>query len=211
MKRTSKYILTALFLLALQTTLFSQDFVELIDKIKEPVQLSEEQEKQITELLGTYAVQLNEKMEQHENAEEADPKAKISAFKEVRDEYRDGLQGILSEEQYEKYQEVMKGIFLDMFTDIAYIKLIDLQAPLSMTDEQLEQLSPVMGKSLMGVMQVVIEYGDSRMGKITQIKVGKKLKKIKADADTETAKILTPEQIDIWNKIKEEKKAESKG
>jgi len=218
MKTFQSYFLklqTVMLVLVLSSFIFNsnilaQDLDDIMEELKEPLELTEEQEPQVAELLGKYATDLNQMKEKNDALEEPDPKALIGDFKSVQDSYQTGLKKVLSKDQYKKYEELVKGIMLEMFTDIAEIKLIDLQEPLTMTDEQLEKLSPVMGESLMGVVKVVIQYGDKKMNKRTKIKIGKSLKKIKSKADSETAKILTPEQIETWNKIKEESKEEKK-
>ena len=207
-----RFIITLFLLLTLTVSSYSQDLEDIIEEISGPLELTEEQETQVGELLGKYAVQLNESMAKHEDAEEPNPQAMIGDFKKVRDAYRDDLQKVLSKDQYKKYQDLVNGILHEMFTDIAEIRLIDLKKPLSMTDEQIEQLAPVMGTSLMEIMKTVIKYGDKKMNKRTQIKIGKSLKKIQSAAKSETEKILTPEQIAAWEKMKEESKnKESEG
>lgn len=188
------------------SNIIAQDLDDILEELKVPLELTEEQEPQVAELLGKYATELNEMMAKNDESEEVDPKVLIGDFKSVQDSYQKGLKKVLSKDQYKKYEELVKGILLEMFTDIAEIKLIDLQEPLNMTEDQLEKLAPVMGESLMGVVKVVIEYGDKKMNMRNKIKIGKRLKKIKSKTDTETAKILTPEQIETWDKIKEENK-----
>lgn len=207
--RFSKLAMLVFLVLSFMYTpnILAQDLDDIMEELKVPLELTEEQEPQVAELLGKYATDLNAMMAKNEESEDTDPKVLIGDFKSVQDSYQTGLKKVLSKDQYKKYEELVKGIMLEMFTDIAEIKLIDLQEPLNMTDEQLEKLSPVMGESLMGVVKVVIEYGDKKMNKRTKIKIGKSLKKIKSKTDTETAKILTPEQIEIWNRIKEENKS----
>jgi hypothetical protein len=202
-----RYILTVLFILTmLISTTYSQEMDEVIGELKESLELSEEQETQFAEVLKKYAVRLNETMDKYENAEDADPKDKLSDLKAVRDDYREDLQKILSKNQYEKYQELINDVLHEMFSDIAEIKLMDLQKPLDLTDSQMEQLAPILGKSIMDIMKIVVENGDKRMSMPRKVKVGKAMKKIQSATGDEVGKILTPTQIEKWEKIKEEKK-----
>ena len=188
---------------------YSQELDEIVDELKEPLDLNDSQVEQFNNLLAQYGAQLNEAMEKNEDADaEKDPKEMIGQFKAVRDAYREDLQKILSKEQYEKYRDIVGGIILEMFTDIAEIRLMDLQKPLELTDGQMEKLAPVMGKSMMEIMQVVIEYGDKRMSVPRKVKVGKKLKAIQSEANNEIERILTPQQLETWQKMKEESKAQ---
>lgn len=205
--KTYRIIITFFLLLTLTVSVYSQDLEDIIEELKGPLELTEEQEGQFSNLLGQYAVQLNEAMAKNEDSDEkADPKEMISQFKSVRDSYRDDLQKILSEEQYAKYQEIVNNVLFEMFTDIASIRIMDLKEPLELTDEQAEQLAPVMGKSLMEVVKIAIEYGDKRMSMPRKVKIGKKMKAIQSEAKSATEKILTPEQMAKLEKMKEDKK-----
>jgi hypothetical protein len=205
-------ILTVLLFVVVTQFTFSQELDEIVEELKEPLELTDEQEEKFAKLLGWYGVQLNEAMDKNEEADEkADPKEMIGQFKTVRDAYREDLQKILSEEQYVKYQEIISNVLFEMFTDIAEIKIMDLKKPLELTDKQAEQLAPVMGKSLMEMMKVVVEYGDKRMSMPRKVKVGKKMKAIQAEGRSGAEMILTGEQMATWDKMKEENKAKSEG
>jgi hypothetical protein len=205
-------ILTAILLAVFTQFTIAQELDEIVEELKDPLDLSDTQVEQFNNLLGQYATQLNQAMEKNEDADaEKDPQAMISQFKAVRDSYRDDLQKILSKEQYEKYREIVFGIILEMFTDIAEIRLMDLQKPLELTDGQIQKLAPVMGKSMMEIMEVVVEYGDKRMSMPRKVKVGKKLKAIQAEANDQIERILTPQQLATWQAMKEESKAEKEG
>jgi hypothetical protein len=201
-----KISMVIILLFAFSANIYSQEMDEVIGELKESLELSEEQETQFAEVLKKYAVRLNETMDKYENAEDADPKDKLTDLKAVRDDYREDLQKILSKNQYEKYQELINNVLQEMFTDIAEIKLMDLQKPLDLTDSQMEQLAPVLGKSIMDIMKIVVENGDKRMSMPRKVKVGKAMKKIQSATGDEVGKILTPTQIEKWEKIKEEKK-----
>jgi len=200
-------IIFSILFLALATISYSQELDEIVEELKEPLELTDEQEEKFAKLLGWYGVQLNDVMDKNEDTDEkADPKEMIGQFKTIRDAYREDLQKILSEEQYVKYQEIISYILFEMFTDIAEIKIMDLKKPLELTDKQAEQLAPVMGKSLMELMKVVVEYGDKRMSMPRKVKVGKKMKAIQAEGRSAAEMILTGEQLAKWDKIKEENK-----
>ncbi len=200
------FVLVALSLMY-HTNILAQDLGDILEELKEPLELTEEQEPQVAELLGKYAKDLNEMMAKNEELEEPDPQTLIGNFKSVQDSYQTGLKKVLSKDQYKKYEELVNEIMHEMFTDIAEIRIIDLKEPLELTEEQITKLAPVMGESLLGIVKVVIKYRDKKINKRTKIKIGNSLKKIKSKTNMEIAKILSPKQIETWNKIKEENKS----
>lgn len=207
MKLVLKILTIVLIAFFVSTTVSAQELEDVLETLTEKLELNGDQEQQVADVLKKYAVRLNETMDKYEDLpEDADPKDKLSDLKEVRDDYRKELQVVLTEDQYKKYQELIDGILNEMFTDIAEIKLMDLQKPLELTDTQMEQLAPVMGKSIMEIMKLVIENGDKRMSMPRKIKLGKAMKKIQSSTEEEVAKILTPAQIEKWNQIKEANK-----
>ncbi|MGB5892638.1 MAG: hypothetical protein WBG58_00560, partial [Ignavibacteriaceae bacterium] len=65
---------------------------------------------------------------------------------------------------------------------------------------------PVLGEGMLGLVKTVFEYGDKKMNKRTQIKMGKKLKKVQSTTDSGVKEILTPEQYEKYQEYKEAKK-----
>ena len=91
-----RFIVTTIILsFFLANIAYSQELDEVVEELKEPLELTDEQEGQFSKLLGEYGVLLNEAMDKNEDSgEEADPKKMISQFKSVRDAYREDLQKI---------------------------------------------------------------------------------------------------------------------
>ena len=94
--------------LIFNSNILAQDLADIMDELKEPLELTEEQEPQVAELLGKYATDLNEMMEKNEESEDADPKVLIGDFKSVQDSYQNGLKKVLSKDQYKKYEKLVK-------------------------------------------------------------------------------------------------------
>jgi len=185
---------------------YSQDLEDIVSELQEELLLNDDQAEQLSIALVKYSQEMNAELAKHEDAEEPDTKAMIGAIKKAQDNYRDELSKILTDDQYDAYLNYVDKVMKEMFGDIAEIKLMDLQPILDLSDEQITLLNPVLGEGMLGMVKVVFEYGDKKMNKRTQIKMGKKLKKIQSKTDSGVKEILTPEQYEKYQEYKEEKK-----
>ena len=199
------YFIILLFIVPIISS-YSQELEDIVSELQEELQLNDDQTEQLSAALVKYSQELNTELAKHEDAEEPDTQAMIGDIKKARDNYRDELSNILTDEQYDAYLNYVDKVMTEMFGDIAEIKLMDLQPVLDLSDEQITQLNPVLGEGMLGLVKVVFEYGDKKMNKRTQIKMGKKLKKIQSNTDAGVKEILTPEQYEKYQEYKEEKK-----
>jgi len=199
------YFLILLFIVSIISS-YSQDIEDIVSELQEELQLNDDQAEQLSTALVKYSKEMNTELAKYEDADEPDPQAMIGDIKMVRDNYRDELSNILTDEQYDSYFDYVDQVMTEMFGDIAEIKLMDLQPVLDLSDEQISQLNPVLGEGLLGLVKTVFEYGDKKMNKRTKIKMGKKLKKIQSKTDSGVKEILTPEQYEKYQEYKEEKK-----
>jgi len=185
---------------------YSQELEDIVSELQEELQLNDDQAEQLSAALVKYSQEMNTELAKHEDAEEPDTKAMIGDIKKAQDNYRNELADILTDEQYDAYLNYVDKVMTEMFGDIAEIKLMDLQPVLDLSDEQISLLNPVLGEGMLGLVKVVFEYGDKKMNKRTQIKMGKKLKKIQSKTDSGVKEILTPEQYEKYQEYKEAKK-----
>ncbi len=199
------YFIIILFIVPIISS-YSQELEDIVSELQEELQLNDDQAEQLSAALVKYSQELNTELAKHEDAEEPDTKAMIGDIKKAQDNYRDELSNILTDEQYDAYLNYVDKVMTEMFGDIAEIKLMDLQPILDLSEEQITQLNPVLGEGMLGLVKVVFEYGDKKMNKRTQIKMGKKLKKIQSKTDSGVKEILTPEQYEKYQEYKEEKK-----
>ena len=199
------YFIILLFIVPIISS-YSQELEDIVSELQEELQLNDDQAEQLSAALVKYSQEMNTELAKHEDAEEPDTKAMIGDIKKAQDNYRDELADILTDEQYDAYLNYVDKVMTEMFGDIAEIKLMDLQPVLDLSDEQITQLNPVLGEGMLGIVKVVFEYGDKKMNKRTQIKMGKKLKKIQSNTDAGVKEILTPEQYEKYQEYKEEKK-----
>ena len=202
-------LLTALLLILAMPALAQEpdtDLGEIMEELTAALELSDEQVPEVEKHLTSYLVNLNESQAKYEDVEEPDPQEMISDLKQVRETYYKSMQKTLSKEQWQQYEALRESILLEIFSEIAALRIIDLKEPLTLTDEQMAAMKPVMGKSLRGVIGTLFEYGDKRLGVRTKLKIANALKSIKAEQDTEMKTILSEEQLAAWDKLKEEQK-----
>jgi hypothetical protein len=215
LRRLAPLLILAAFVLV-PPTAFGQEEGKLpedaqivLEEMTEALELSEEQVEQVGKLMGKFMQDLHVATETPEG-EEGDRQAMLSGVKKARAEYNTGLQGVLSEEQFVIYEEMVDQTFQDIFEGLAGIKIIDLQPVLELTDEQAEALEPVMGTAMRQMVAVLVEYGDQRLTKPKKIQVGKKLKKINSNMQAGMQEVLTEEQWAKYEAMKEEAKNKDK-
>ena len=187
----------------------AQESDEIVAELKAPLGLSDEQAQQMSALMTKYKDQMDKTLAKHEDAEEPDVEAMIADVRGVRDGYRKELSKILSKEQNQAYLSKVEEIIEEMFSDIAEIRLIDMQPKLTLSDEQVEKLAPVLGKSMREIVRIVFENAGTRLGLRKKIKIGKSLKKLQRDTRTAVEGILTPEQLKAFDAYREEQKAKN--
>jgi len=79
------------------------------------------------------------------------------------------------------------------------------QPPLNLTDEQIDELSPILGTSMLGVIRVVFENADKKLNIRQKLKVARSLKKIQSDLKAGFQKVLTKEQQQAWQNYREQR------
>ena len=182
---------------------------EILDELQAKLELSDEQAQQVGAAMGKYAGELEATLAKHENAEEPDGAAMIGDVKKVRDAYRKELQTILSKEQYEGYIAMVEAILLEMMSDVAEIRMMDIQPQCSLTDEQVVQLAPILGKGMFDMVRLLFENADKKLTAPKKIKLGKAVKSIQSDMDKQINAVLTEEQQKAYAAYKEAQKQES--
>jgi hypothetical protein len=181
---------------------------DIVAEMTEALDLSEEQTTEVTHHLQQLAVDMDAATAKAED-EEPDTQQMIGDVKFARETYQKSMQETLTEEQWTAYTAMMDQIFQEIAESIAELRITDLRAPLSLTDDQAEALKPVMGTAVRGVVATIFEYGDKRMGVRTKLAMANKLKKIQADMQAGMNGILTPEQMQQYEAWKEAQKSES--
>ena len=168
--------------------------------------LSDDQTAQTKSALDKFASSIEKAHTQQEAADEPDGKAMMAAIKQARDTLNVDMQGILTPDQFQQYQQMVDEVMDEIFTTVAELKLMDMQQPLELTDDQVAQLAPVMGDSIRSIVSLVMEHSDKRMGVRQKLQMAKSMKKIKNDTDAKMSAILTPQQQQALQNYREQQK-----
>ena len=194
-----------------ERALAEEDESETLGMLQSKLELSDEQTEQMGAVMEKYAAEMEATLAKHENEEEPDPAAMIGDIKKVRNAYREELKKILSKEQYEGYLAIVDAVLTEMMTDVAEIRLMDIQPKCTLTDEQVEQLAPIMGSGMLDIVRLLFENADQKLTMPKKVKLGKALKSIQSDMDKQINTVLTEEQQKAYAAYKEAQKEEQKG
>ncbi len=171
--------------------------------LAQELKLDDQQTQQMRAAMEKFGAQLEKLLEEQEG-EDADPEKLISGVKQAQDAHNKELQNILSKDQFKAYEELKEKTIKGVFADLVEIQLMDIQSKTSLTNEQVSQLAPVLADSKYKIIKIVWENAGKRLRVTQKIGIAKKLKSIQRDARAEIEKILTPEQLQAWDKYKEE-------
>lgn len=191
----------------LQEREVSEEAMENMTKI---LDLSELQQGQMNDLLVKYRGSIDWILSKNEGEEEPDILGMIAEIRGERDGYRAELATILSEQQHEIYKSRMDEILTDMFRDLAEIRLWDVQREVALTDKQVADLTPIVGKSLKGTVQLLFENAGTKLSLPKKVKLKNAMKKIEKEKREAMESILTPAQMGAYEQFKEEQKAAMK-
>ena len=133
----------------------------------------------------------------------------LSDVKHAHEDYYKALKADIGKEKFKAYEAYTDQVKLEILGEAAELRLIDLQEPLLMTDQQVQDLKPIMAKAMKGILETLMQYIDKPMNVRTKLKIGNSLKRIKKTMDTEMAQVLTQEQIKKWEAMREAAKEEA--
>ena len=182
------------------------DVEMIIEELTEALELSDEQAQEVAGHLQAFGMAMDEASTQAEN-EEADGAQMISALKAARSDFQTSMKGTLSEEQYAAYEQLMDEVMQEIFESIAELRITDMRYELDLSDEQTAALKPVMGTGIRGLVGVIFEYADRRMGPRIKLQMANKLKSIQAETNAGINEILTPAQQEKYAAWKEARKS----
>jgi hypothetical protein len=179
---------------------------DLAAELQTELGLSDEQTAQVETALDKFAASIEQAHTKQELAKEPDGQAMMAAVKQARNTLNQDMQGILTPDQFQQYQQMVDEVIDEIFTTVAEIKLLDMQQPLQLSDEQMAQLTPVMGGSIRSIISLVMENSDKRMGVRQKLQMAKSMKKIKNDTDAKMNAVLTPQQQQALLSYREQRK-----
>jgi len=173
--------------------------------------LSDLQQGQMNELMVKYRGSIDWVLAKYEGEEEPDVGAMIEELRTERDAYRNELQGVLSANQYEIYLSRINEILGDMFNDLAAARLLEVQPQVALTDKQVADLTPILGKSIKETVQFLFENMSEKLSVPKKIKIKNGMKKIEKEKRAGMENIMTPAQLGAYDEYKEAQKAARKG
>ena len=186
-----------------------QNGEEVLAELQENLKWSDETTQQVGKAMAGFQKNMAGTMAKYEDAEEADMQAMIGDIKKVKGDYQKQMEEILGKDGFKAYNEYVEAVLLEMFSDIAEIRLLDLKPVIDLTDDQIAKLRTPMGQAYRDLLKVVFEYGDQKLNTRTKIKVGKAVKKIQSSIESAQKEVLTEEQMTALAAYKEAQKQES--
>lgn len=183
---------------------------ETMAKMTTLLDLSDVQQGQMNDLMVKYRGSIDWILTKYEGEDEPDVGAMIGELRGERDGYRNELKGVLSTNQYDTYRAKTDQILTDMFRDLAEIRLWEVQKAISLTDKQVTDLTPIVGKSMKQTVQLLFENAGQRLSLPKKIKIKNTMQKIEKDKRDAMGSILTPAQLGAYDQYKEEQKAARK-
>ena len=182
---------------------------EVLTELQTNLKWSDETTQQVGKALASFKENMAGTMAKYEDAEEANMQAMIGDMKKVKGDYQKQMEEILGKDGFKAYNEYVEAVMLEMFSDIAEIRLLDLKPVIDLTDEQIAKLRTPMGQAYRDLLRVVFEYGDQNLNTRTKIKMGKSVKKIQSSMESAQKEVLTEEQMTALAAYKEAQKQES--
>ncbi len=180
----------------------AQELDDIVKEVSEAIELDETQTKAMETQMGKFAISLQLIFAKYEEAE-PDTQAMLTDIKHAREEYQKALKADIGREKYKAYEAYVDKVILEVLGEAAGLRLLDLQDPLLMTDEQVLQMKPIMARAMRGMMKTLMQYVDKPLNVRNKLKIANSLKSTKKTMERETSQVLTSEQIKKWNEIKE--------
>ena len=171
--------------------------------IAQELQLDQGQTDQLRAAMDKFGAQLEALMEEQEG-DDADPEKMINGIKQAQDEHNKEVEKILGKDKFKQYEALKEKAIKGIFADLIEIQLMDAQPKTSLSNEQVTKLAEVLGDSKYRLIKVAWENAGKSLRPRQKIQLSKQLKGIQRDARASIEKILTPEQLQAWDKHKEE-------
>lgn len=133
-----------------------------------------------------------------QEGEDADPAKLINGVRDAQAGFEKELASFMSKEQFENYLELKEQAIKGMLSDLAEIALLDAQPRISITDEQIAELAPIMGNAFHGILKIAFANAGKKLRPAQKIRLAKSLKSIQSKTQQELQRVLTPEQLEAW-------------
>ena len=208
--RVAKAVLIALMLLGSPLAVAADDGPsitpdEVVAELKTKLSLSDQQASELKAALTDLSKELDALITKRESATEDEPPDEfINGVKKAQADYQAKLKTILSSSQLQSYNELREKVIMEAMTNLAQIRLYDLQPKVHFSDQQLDKLTPVLAESMRGFIKIAWEYAGKRLRLMQKLRVVRDLKEIQSKAEIKVQQILTPEQYKTWQQVKEQ-------
>ena len=181
----------------------SSDEDDLMAMLTKELGLSPDQSKQLKAEIDKFAKTLDG-LKAAQEKEGADPTDLVHGAKKAQEEYLKAVKKILSPEQFNQYEALKEKTLKGMFRDLAEIRLMDVQTKIGLSDDQVTKMVPIIGDSLYEVITLAWKHAGERMGPVRKVRLVRDLKRIQKKTRDAASKILTPEQLQAWEKYRQE-------
>ena len=179
---------------------------DVVTTLKAKLNLNDQQVTEVSAALTDLTDRLNTLVNNQEGAEEdSDPHEFINGVKEAQSDYQKKLKAILTDSQMQSYAALKEQVIMDALDNLAAIKLMDIQDQIGFSDEQLKNLTPILGESMRGLIKIAWKYaGERRIRLGEKIRIARELKEIQHKSEREVKQILTPDQYKKWETYKKQ-------
>lgn len=184
----------------------SDDTVAMLSK---ELRLSDDQTRKLGPAFQKFGDTVD-KLKDDQEKEDADPKELIQGVKKAEEELNGELKQIFTPDQFSQFNALKEKAIRSAFNDLADIQLMDLQPKVGFSDDQLEQLVPILGGALYQVVTIAWDNAGKHLRIGQKIKLAGDLKHIQKESGDGVSKVLTPDQLQTWDKMKEREKKDKK-
>ena len=171
--------------------------------IAQELELDQGQTDQLSAAMDKFGAQLEALMEEQEG-DDADPEKMINGIKQAQDEHNKEVEKILGKDKFKQYEALKEKAIKGIFADLIEIQLMDVQPKTSLSNEQVTKLAEVLGDSKYRLVKVAWENAGKSLRPRQKIQLSNQMKGIQRDTRAAVEGILTPEQLQAWDKHKEE-------
>ncbi|KPJ75210.1 MAG: hypothetical protein AMJ54_15590 [Deltaproteobacteria bacterium SG8_13] len=140
----------------------TDDATDVMAMLTEKLKLSPDQAKKLQPEANKFITTLDQ-LKADQEKEDADPGDLVHGAKKAQEEYLKAVKQILTPEQYKQYSALKEEAVKSMCNSLADIQLMDLQPKVGFSDEQLNQLVPVVGDALFQVITLAWQHAGKRL------------------------------------------------
>jgi len=128
----------------------------------------------------------------------------INCIKQAQDAHNKEVKKILGKDKFKQYEAMKEQAIKGILADLIEIQLMDVQLKTSLSNEQVTKLAALLGDSKYRLIQVAWENAGKSLRPRQKIQLANQLKSIQRDRRAGVEGVLSPEQLQAWDKHKEE-------